>query len=216
MVSNAYSIKEEIWNSVTHGIGTLFAIISTAVLLYKPILEGDAIRIVAFSIYGLCMIAMFLSSTIYHAIQKVNVKRFVRVFDHSAIFLCIAGTYTPIMLLALNSTISRVTLGIIWTVAIIGISAKIANFKRGNFNKKKALSLALYLIMGWCSIFFIPQMVRNIGWGFFSYIVIGGVLYSVGAFFYKKKSIKLNHAIWHIFILLATISQFIGIYKYLT
>ncbi|MDO5708018.1 MAG: hemolysin III family protein [Andreesenia angusta] len=211
----SYSYKEEIFNSITHGIGTLFGFISTALLLYKPIVMEDYQRIIAFSIYGICTISMFLSSTIYHGIQNRDLKKFFRVFDHSAIFLCIAGTYTPIFLIALDTTLSKVILGIIWLCAIIGIGLKIINYLRGSFDKRKALSLAMYLIMGWIAVFFIPQLVKSIGLGFFIYILVGGLLYSIGAYFYKNRKIKLNHGIWHIFILLATVSQFIAIYKYL-
>lgn len=207
--------SEEKLNSFTHLIGTILSILATVLLLRNGIEEKNFSKIISFGIYGLCMITMFLTSTIYHYIDKVKLKRFLRVFDHSAIFLFIAGTYTPILFLAIKNNMSKISLVLIWIITVLGILDKIKRYRNGSFNKNKKFSLGLYLVMGWLSILFIPQMVKNIGLQFFLFILLGGILYSIGAYFYNKNKLKFSHAIWHLFINLAVISHFIAIYKYL-
>ena len=210
-----YSKKEEFFNCLSHAIGVVLSIIFMALLVYKGILDRSPKKVIGFSIYGLGLISMFLASSLYHGAKSENTKKILRVFDHSAIFLCIAATYTPIALLVFNNKLAIIVLSIVWSIAILGIGIKIISSIRGNFHKYNYLSLIMYLIMGWLAIFLIRKIIKTVGLNFFLYLLTGGLFYSVGVFFYKNKKIKYNHAIWHLFILAGSISMFLGIYKYL-
>lgn len=208
-----YTKREEIFNSISHGAGIIFGIAALSVMLVMSIRSGDVPKIVAFSIYGGCIIAMYLSSTLYHSVPYPKVKSILRVLDHSSIFLFIAGTYTPILVLALNGGTRWIYLTAIWAVALGGIIFKIATY--GKFDRYKAVSLALYIGMGWLAILPIKMIIDSTSWGFFGFIMAGGILYSVGTIFYAVKKIPYNHGIWHLFVLSASILHFIGIMLYL-
>lgn len=210
-----YTKKEEVLNTITHALGMVLSIISLVYLIYKSIMEGSMVKVVGFSVYGICLTTMFLSSTLYHGIPNKGVKKYLRLLDHCAIFLCIAGTYTPIALLVYQDKMSFIMLTLIWVLAVFGIGLKIYSFAKDKFAKTEKASLILYVLMGWISLFFIKDMILNIGLNFFIYILIGGIMYSVGVYFYKNKKIKYNHAIWHLFILAGAMSMNIGIIKFL-
>ncbi|MEA5017375.1 MAG: hemolysin III family protein [Erysipelotrichaceae bacterium] len=210
---NKLSQKEEIFNSITHGIGVGFGFFALIMLLIPAVKTYDIGRIVSFSIYGICIIAMFLSSTVYHGISNEKTKSIVRVFDHSSIFLFIAGTYTPIIMLKLTGSLKLILLIGIWSIALIGVIFKI--FTYGKFDKYKAISLILYIGMGWIAIFPIKAIINATSIDFFIWILGGGVLYTLGTIFYGFKKIPFNHGIWHLFVLAASVVHFIGIYLYL-
>ncbi len=204
-----YTVGEEIFNSVTHGVGVLISIALMVLLIIKSL--GNPQLIVANIIYGVCLMLMFLSSTLYHAITNTRAKKVLRYFDHSAIFLCIAGTYTPIIVKVLQGAEKVGFLVAIWLLALIGIGLKITVFRLNLAEKYKKQSLILYLIMGWISILLLKKIIEISGILSFILIVSGGVLYSIGVYFYVSKH-KYFHGIWHIFIILASIAQFLGIY----
>lgn len=208
-----YSKAEEIFNSITHGTGVVFGIVALTLLLIVAIRGGHIPSIVAFSIYGGCIILMFLSSTLYHSFTMEKVKRVLRVFDHSSIFLFIAGTYTPIALLTLEGGLRLFTLIGVWAIALAGIVYKILTY--GKFDKFKKLSLFIYIAMGWFAIIPIKAIIEATSLNFFFWILAGGLLYTIGTIFYSNKKIKFNHGIWHIFVLAASITHFLGIFKYL-
>ena len=164
-MSKNYAKIEEILNSVTHGIGVVFGIFALTVLLILSIRKGDVSSIVAFSIYGACIILMFLSSTLYHSFTIKKVKEILRVFDHSAIFLCIAGSYTPIVLLTLTGKFKIFMLVGIWTIALGGILFKI--FTYGKFDKYKVASLIIYIGMGWIALIPIKAIIDATSINFF-------------------------------------------------
>ena len=209
-----YDKIEEIFNGITHGIGVVFGIFALTVLLILSIRKGDIPSIVSFSIYGACIILMFLSSTLYHSINKDKAKSVLRVFDHSSIFLFIAGTYTPIVILTLTGRLRIGVLISVWAIAIAGVLFKI--FTYGKFDKYKAVSLILYIGMGWIAIIPIKAIISATSINFFLWIIGGGVLYTVGTIFYGFKKIPFNHGIWHLFVLAASIVHFLRIYLYLT
>lgn len=208
-MSKKYSKFEEIFNSVTHGIGVVFGIVALTLLLYVAIKDGSVSEIVGFSIYGACIILMFLSSTLYHSFTKEKIKMILRVFDHSSIFLFIAGTYTPIALLALEGALRVGVLIGTWSIAIAGVVFKI--FTYGKYDKFKKASVFIYIAMGWFAIFPIKAIINATSINFFYWILAGGILYTVGTIFYSNKRIPLNHGIWHLFVLAASITHFIGI-----
>lgn len=208
-----YDKTEEIFNGITHGIGVIFGIVALTILLILSIRKGDIPSIVSFSVYGACIILMFLSSTLYHSIPMEKAKSILRVFDHSSIFLFIAGTYTPIVILTLTGGLRIGVLISIWAIALSGVGFKI--FTYGKFDKYKAVSLILYIGMGWIAIIPIKAIIGATSINFFLWILGGGVLYTLGTIFYGIKKIPFNHGIWHLFVLAASIVHFVGIYLYL-
>lgn len=213
-MGNTYTKKEEIFNGITHGLGVVFGIIGLVFLLIQSVLKGDISATVSFSIYGACIILMFMSSTLYHSITNLKAKKILRVFDHSSIFLFIAGTYTPIVILTLTGKLKWGVLSAIWVLAIAGVIFKIVTY--GKFDKFKLLSVFLYIGMGWVAIIPIKAIINATSLSFFFYILGGGLLYTLGTIFYSIKKIPYNHAIWHLFVLSASIIHFIGIFIYLT
>lgn len=209
-----YTKKEEIANGITHGLGTLFGIVALVILLVFSIRKGETISIVAFSIYGACLTFMYLSSTLYHSIKNEKAKRILRVFDHSSIYLFIAGTYTPIVLLTMEGGLRLGIMIAVWSIAVIGVVFKILTV--GKFDRYKALSLTMYIAMGWLTVFTIKPIVDATSINFFLWILGGGLAYTIGTIFYSIKRIPYTHAIWHMFVLGGTVLHFVGILLHLT
>ncbi|TCP98368.1 PAQR family membrane homeostasis protein TrhA [Serpentinicella alkaliphila] len=180
-----YSIKEEIANSITHGLGIVFSIVALTILLVYSILNKSTISIVGFSIYGVCSILLYVSSTLYHSFQQEKVKSIFRVFDHSSIFLFIAGTYTPVTLIAMRGYWRVGILVAIWCIAIIGILFKVFTYNK--FEKYKFVSLSLYILMGWLVVIAIKPMAQMVPMGFLLWLLAGGVAYTIGTIFYAIK-----------------------------
>lgn len=204
-----YTIGEEIFNSVTHGVGVLIAIAFMVLLIIKS--QGNTTLIIANIIYGVSLMLMFLFSTLYHAITNTKAKKVLRYFDHSAIFICIAGTFTPIIVRVLQGAQRVGFLVAVWLIALVGIILKITIFRKNIQEKYKKQSLILYVVMGWMSVLLMKNVIQISGMLSFILILSGGILYSIGVYFYAKKR-KYFHSIWHIFIILASVSQFFGIY----
>ncbi|EJN6961496.1 hemolysin III family protein [Photobacterium damselae] len=205
-----YSVKEEIANSVSHGLGMIFGIVGLVLLLVQAVnAKADALSIVSLSIYGGSMILLYLASTLYHAIPFERAKRALKTFDHCAIFLLIAGTYTPFLLISLRTPLAITLMVIIWLLALMGIAAKIVFVYRF-----KKLSLITYLTMGWLSLIAIYQLAMALSTGGLVLLALGGFIYSIGVVFYVNKRIPYNHAIWHLFVLGGSICHFCAIYFY--
>ncbi|GHA62178.1 hemolysin III family protein [Photobacterium aphoticum] len=206
----AYSVAEEVANSVTHGIGMLFGIVGLVLLLVQAVdAKADVLSLTSLSIYGASMIVLYLASTLYHAIPFQRAKRALKTFDHCAIYLLIAGTYTPFLLITLRTPLAITLMSVIWGIALIGIVLKIVFVYRF-----KRLSLATYLTMGWLSLIAIYPLAMSLATGGLVLLAVGGVLYSVGVVFYVNKRIPYNHAIWHLFVLGGTVCHFLAIYYY--
>lgn len=204
-----YTIGEEIFNSVTHGVGVLIAIAFMVLLIIKS--QGNPPLIIANIIYGVSLMLMFLFSTLYHAITNTKAKQVLRYFDHSAIFICIAGTFTPIIVRVLQGAQRVGFLVAVWLIALVGIILKITIFRKNLQEKYKKQSLILYVVMGWMSVLLMKKVIQISGMLSFILILSGGIIYSIGVYFYAKKR-KYFHSIWHIFIILASVAQFFGIY----
>ncbi|MCG6414829.1 PAQR family membrane homeostasis protein TrhA [Vibrio fluvialis] len=211
MSNTAYSVKEEVANALSHGVGLILGIVGLVLLLVKAVdHRADALTIVSMSIYGGSMIALFLASTLYHAIPHQNAKRWLKTFDHCAIYLLIAGSYTPFLLVSLRTPLAFGLMIVIWSIALIGIIMKIAFVYRF-----KRLSLVTYLTMGWLSLIVIYQLALNLDVGGLTLLAAGGVVYSLGVIFYVAKRIPYNHAIWHAFVLAGCACHFLAIYLYI-
>ncbi|NOI32127.1 PAQR family membrane homeostasis protein TrhA [Vibrio coralliilyticus] len=205
-----YSVKEEIANTLTHGIGMVLGIVGLVLLLIKAVdHNADALTITSMSIYGGSMIVLFLASTLYHAIPYQKAKRALKTFDHCAIYLLIAGSYTPFLLVSLRTPLATGLMIVIWTIALVGIIMKLAFVYRF-----KKLSLVTYLLMGWLSLVVIYQLALNLDVGGLTLLAAGGVIYSLGVIFYVAKRIPFNHAIWHGFVLAGCACHFLAIYLY--
>lgn len=211
MSSTAYSVKEEVANAISHGIGFILGIVGLVLLLVKAMdHRADALTLASMSIYGGSMIALFLASTLYHAIPHQNAKRWLKTFDHCAIYLLIAGSYTPFLLVSLRTPLAFGLMIVIWLIALFGIIMKIAFVYRF-----KRLSLVTYLIMGWLSLIVIYQLALNLDVGGLTLLAAGGVVYSLGVIFYVAKRIPYNHVIWHAFVLAGCACHFLAIYLYI-
>jgi len=204
-----YTVSEEIANSVTHGIGVVLSIAGLSVLVTFAALWGDAWRVVSFSIYGATMVLLYLASTSYHIFRNPRIKAKLRVLDHSAIFLLIAGTYTPFSLVSMRGPWGWTIFGLIWGLAIAGIIVT------GFFmNRLKYVDVILYIAMGWLVVIAIKPLYAAVGGGGFVWLLAGGLSYTLGTVFYVWHKIPFNHAIWHLFVLGGTICHFFGMLFY--
>ena len=205
----SYTIKEEIANSITHGVGSLLAIAACVLLIVFAAIKGGALRIVSVSIYGASLIVMFTMSTLYHALTNKKAKKVFRVFDHTSIFLLIAGTYTPVALVTLRGALGWTIFGIIWAISIVGIvlnSISIEKFKK--------FSMIAYIAMGWCIVLAFYPLMQKLSREGIIFLLIGGALYTIGVVFYKLKRIRYMHSIWHAFVLAGAIMHYFCVQLY--
>lgn len=209
--SPGYSLAEEIANSVSHGLGCLFSVVGLVLLLVQAVeRDADVITFVSYSLYGGSMILLFLASTLYHAIPYQPAKPWLKKVDHCAIYLLIAGTYTPFLLVGLRSPLAEGLMVVIWSLALLGIL-----FKLVFAHRFKVLSVVTYLLMGWLSLVVIYQMATKLSAASVWLLAIGGIVYSLGVIFYVNRRIPFNHAIWHAFVLGGAICHFCAIYFYI-
>ncbi len=195
--------KEEITNAISHGIGVVLAIAGLVILIVSASIFGNTKHIVTFSVFGTTMILLYLASTLYHSFPKGKTKDILKICDHSAIFLLIAGSYTPLTLLVLQGKLGWTLFAVVWTIAIAGIVFKAFFVKRF-----KALSTILYILMGWLVIFAIKPLYMSLSTYSMVFLVAGGLLYTLGTIFYSSKKIKYSHAIWHMFVLGGSVCHF--------
>lgn len=205
--------KIEMANAISHGLGVLLGIIFLLMLIIPSVKSGNVLKVVAFSIYGGCFIFLFLMSTIYHAVQREKIKKILRIFDHVSIYYFIAGSFTPVILLLTRGRFRLFFIILIWAIALFGTVFKITTYK--NYDKLKTISVIIYIAMGWLSVFLIKPIVTNTTWKFMFLLVLGGLVYTVGTYFYKSKRFKYSHVIWHFFVLAASIIHFISFYLYI-
>lgn len=202
--------KLEFMNSLTHGIAAVFSLCALVTMVVFASMEQSTWKIVSCAIYGATMLILFLASTLYHAFKQPKVKDFFHILDHSAIFLLIAGTYTPFLLATnLRGPFGWSLFGVIWGFALVGIVLK--SFFTGKF---KVLSTMIYLLMGWIIVLAMKKLWHAIEPAGFFWLVSGGLLYTLGTIFYLNKKLTYHHAIWHVFVFFASVCQFISIMFY--
>lgn len=205
-----YSKGEEIFNSVTHGVGALLAVIGTVIMIMLSALNGTTLGLVTSLIYGISLIILYTMSTVYHAIPFPKVKKVLRIFDHTSIFLLIAGTYTPYCLIALNGNRSGIYVAVaVWACAIIGIILNAIDLK-----KTEKIGIVLYVIMGWSIIMVVKDVVDALAVPGFWLLLLGGISYTVGIIFYAMKKKKFMHSIWHLFVLTGSVLHYLSIVLY--
>lgn len=201
------STAEEIVNSITHGIGALLSIVALVVLIIIAGKSGDIWHLVSFSIYGSTLVLLYLSSTLYHSFSNPKIKELFARFDHISIFLLIAGTYTPILLISIRGIWGWTLFGIIWGMAITG--AIIRSIYLHRFRK---LMVAIYLIMGWMAVLAAKQIYLHLPSTSLAFLILGGLAYSGGVIFYMWRKLPYSHGIWHLFVLTGSILHFYAIY----
>lgn len=206
-----YTLGEELFNAITHGIGALLSVAGCVVLLVRCHQLGDSVAAVSSAIYGTTLIILYTMSTLYHALANEKTKAVFRVFDHVTIYLLIAGTYTPYTLACLGGALGWTLFGIVWAAAIVGIVFSSISLRR--FQK---LSMICYIAMGWVILIAIKPLWQVIGTLPMVFLVIGGVLYTGGVLFYQMKESRYMHSIWHLFVIAGSIFQYFSILLALT
>jgi hemolysin III len=204
------SLSERLFNTITHGIGSVLSIVALVLMVVYASYNSDAWSIVGVSIFGSTLILLYMSSTLYHAFSNGRVKQIFKTLDQSFVYLLIAGTYTPVLLITLRNTLGWTVFGLVWAMAIGGITHRIFFF-----DKLKKLSLISYIVMGWLSLIVFKSLLNAAPAELVVWLLIGGAFYTGGLIFFSWEKLPFNHAIWHLFVLGGSFSHFIGIYIYL-
>jgi len=209
--THVYTKKEEVVNAITHGIGVLLSITALVFLVMFAVQNGSTWHVVTFTIYGVSMLLLYLSSTLVHSFPEGKLKDLFEIFDHSAIYLFIAGTYTPFTLIVINGALGWTLLGIVWGIAIAGIV-----FKSFFVKKFLYISTILYVVMGWLIVIGWNPLVNTLPTAGITLLVVGGLLYTIGAIFYVWRGFTFHHAVWHLFVLAGSVTHFFAILFYVT
>lgn len=204
-----YSPLEEKLNVISHAFGLVLSIIGLVLLVWRANLIGDTVVLVSFTIFGACMILLYAASTFYHHSEEPALRYKLKILDHASIYFLIAGTYTPFALVTLQGTIGWIIFGVVWTLALTGAVIKL--FFTGRF---QTASTVMYVVMGWIIVFAVKPLIENFSYEGLLWLMSGGISYTIGAVIFSLERIKLNHAIFHIFVLLGTFCHFISIYFY--
>ncbi len=204
-----YDLAEERINIWTHGFGIIASIFGLYLLVRKATQVADTWGMVSYMVYGLSLIILYTASTAYHAAKGLKLRTRLNIFDHAAIYVLIAGTYTPYALITLQGSVGWWVFGIIWSFASIGVVLKL--FFTGKYDK---LSTVMYVLMGWLMVFAAKPLTQSLPSEGVEWLIWGGVAYTIGAILYSFKRLKYNHAIFHIFVLLGSLFHFISIYYY--
>lgn len=207
--SRRYQIVNEVLNAVTHGIGVGLSIAGLVLLVIRGIQLGGAMRITAYSLYGALLVIFYLASTLFHSLVFTRASHLFQIFDHCAIYLLIAGTYTPYCLVVIKGALGWTIFGVIWAMAILGVIYK--SLWLGKYQK---LSTIIYVVMGWFCILGFKPLYNGLGIHGFMLLVLGGVAFTLGAVIYSFKGIKFGHVIWHLFVLLGTILMYFSVLLY--
>ena len=205
-LKNRYTLGEEIFNSISHGAGTLLAIGGTAVLIVLSAIYSTPWAVVSSAIYGASLIILYTMSTLYHAITNNTAKKFFRIMDHNTIFFLIAGTYTPITLAIMGGALGWVLFGIVWGAAAVGIV-----FNSIDLEKFSKPSIVCYVLMGWVVSFAIKPLIEATSAVFLIFLLLGGIFYTLGIIFYAIKKIKYFHSVWHLFTVAGSVFHYFAI-----
>lgn len=204
-----YTFGEQLADAITHGLGVVLAIVGLCVLVVRASLYGNVWHIVGSSVFGATLVMMYAASTLYHSIPLPRARHVLRVIDHSLIYFLIAGTYTPFNLVTLRGPWGWSLFGFTWGLAIVGVGLKI--FTTGRYEK---ISLAVYLMMGWCALVAIKPLIDGLEPGGLILLAAGGVVYSGGVAFYTWERLRYHHAIWHLFVLGGSLLHWFTVYYY--
>jgi hemolysin III len=208
MAHRSQTLPEEIVNAITHGLGVVFALVSMPFLLEKARKMGELMPVLAVSIFGIGMLAVYLSSTLYHATRSPKLKQRLHVCDHVSIFFLIGGSYVPFVVQYADAPTATIFLSLQWLVILIAAVLKL--FFIGKYEN---VSLFVYIFLGWSVIFLVKPFSATMPFDVFKWILIGGLSYSIGVFFYRWNKQKYAHAVWHLFVLGGTVAHYVAIWK---
>lgn len=200
------NLGDEIASALTHGLGAIAALAGGAVLITLAALYGDGWQLGTAIVFSVTLLLLYVASTLYHAIQHPMAKARLQVFDHCAIYLLIAGTYTPILLIGLRGPWGWGMFAAVWTIALFGVVFKL--FFTGRF---RLLSTGLYLAMGWLVVVAIEPLLKSVDAFTLGWLLAGGIFYTLGTYFYQRDSVRYFHAIWHLFVLAGSVCHFIAV-----
>ena len=195
-------------NAITHGVGAAIAL-TGAVYLILIAARGNAWLVVSCSIYGTTLFLVYLCSTLYHSLVRTRARHVFHVLDHSAIYLLIAGTYTPFMLVSMRGMVGWALLGFVWTLAIAGVV-----FKSLAIGRFPAASATVYILMGWCVVFALRPLLHAISWHGMAWLAAGGLAYTLGIVFFANDRLHFFHALWHVFVLAGSVAHFVAVLLY--
>ena len=201
-----YTVGEEIFNSVSHGVGVLLSVAALVLLIVFAAIYSDGYGLASALVYGISLILLYTMSMVYHIVQNEKGKKVLRIFDHCSIFILIAGTYTPYLLGPLRGALGWMIFGIIWGVTVIGILLNAISLERF-----KVISLICYVLMGWGIVLSIKPLAQNLPLGGLWLLIAGGLVYTVGIIFYVMKKYRYMHSVWHLFVLAGSICHYFSI-----
>ena len=209
MADDQRLVIEEIANSVTHGVGLALSVAGFAVLVTLAVVYGDAAHIAGCTIFGATLVLLYTASTLYHSFRKPRLKHLLKILDHCAIYLLIAGTYTPFTLVNLRGLWGWTLFGLVWTLSLAGII-----FKVFCVNRFEIVSVLLYLAMGWICVIAIKPLVTLVPIGGLLWLLAGGLFYTTGVIFFACKRIPFNHTIWHLFVMAGSVCHYFAVMFY--
>ncbi|MBE1159068.1 PAQR family membrane homeostasis protein TrhA [Dyella acidiphila] len=204
-----YGFGDELLSSVIHGIGIVLSIVGLAVLVMHAAVHGSASDVLASAVYGISLILLYTASTLYHSIRAESARHLLRTLDHIAIFLLIAGTYTPFTLIALRGTWGWSLFGIVWSLALLGTALELGLLKR-----YRRLAVLLYVAMGWVGIVAFRPLLAHLQTGGMVLLLAGGAAYTLGVPFYLWRKLPYHHSVWHFFVLAGSVLQFLAVFFY--
>lgn len=204
-----YGFGDELASSVIHGIGILLSVAGLVVLVMRSAAEGRPSDVLASAVYGVSLIALYTASTLYHAIRIESARRWLRTLDHIAIFLLIAGTYTPFTLIALRGVWGWSLFGMVWTLALLGSALELGMFKH-----YRRFAILLYVAMGWIGIIAFRPLLAHLQAGGMVFLLAGGAAYTLGVPFYLWRKLPYHHSVWHAFVLAGSVLQFVAVLLY--
>lgn len=204
--SMMYTVGEEIFNSVSHGVGVLLSIAALVLLIVFAAIYSDGYGLASAIVYGISLILLYTMSMVYHIVQNKTAKKVLRIFDHCSIFILIAGTYTPYLLVSMRGALGWTIFGIIWGVTVIGIVMNAISLE-----KFRILSLICYVLMGWGIVLSIKPLAANLALPGLILLVAGGLVYTVGVVFYVLKKYRYMHSVWHLFVLAGSVLHYFSI-----
>lgn len=207
--SAVYTIGEEIFNSVSHGVGILLSIAALVLLIVFSVAHGGGYRLAGALVYGISLLVLYSMSTVYHIVQNKAAKRVLRIFDHCSIFILIAGTYTPYLFMCMSGVRRWVIFGATWGITLLGVLLNAISLE-----KFRKFSLVCYIVMGWAIVFSIKQIVMSVALPGVVLLVAGGVVYTVGVIFYVLKKYRYMHSVWHLFVLGGSVCHYLSILLY--
>lgn len=210
-MSTSHSPREDFASALTHGLGALAALAAGVVLVVLAARRGDGWQLGAAIVFGVCLLLLYVASTLYHTAADPVAKARLKIFDHCAIYLLIAGTYTPFTLIGLRGTLGWTLFIAIWALALAGVVFKLRLLIKASTGRFKLLSTLIYVAMGWLVVLAIKPVMAALDSWTFGWLLAGGVAYTLGTVFYHRPSLRYSHAIWHVFVIAGSSCHYVAV-----